>query len=798
MAVTVDEEEDGNASSATAKVTVAGADPPVADFTYSPGKPIAEIPIDFDGSSSGLAAGAGPAIYEWLFCAPGAGLCQIATGAHAQQLLPIPAVNASPNLKPTPMRRRATWTVILRVTDAFGRTGEAQKHVTVVPNTPPRADFRIEPKVGPQAKNTVFFPYRTILSDMKLRSLAADPDPGDAIAELRWEVSGDGKDDLRCVPYICEVLPFAFGKPPEPKVTAPPKEFIPLEQPKKGPPEEILKDFGFQDVLVNPAAPGGGLRAAGLPRQVAFELPPSFTELEPYAPVPLNVGRMHLAQDGVAGGKLLEELSFPTATQPFPGPEENLAAYLRWYHGAADALSRPDSWEFPKAIRLTVTDRAGASEVATQPLSFGRARYPTAAMKFQPTDPNGPVLTSHQFLLGIDKVKDPDGKVAKLVLELGQIGDARCIVEDTLAAATAPGAAISTKCKGVGIQKPYRTIVADSVADLIAQKNAADLSFPGPGVYAASLSVYDDQGLGSHAFVSGVRVVAEGACQARNELLPDNKTRIAGECVTLANGRYTSSKTISLNGVGLRPQGGGKVVVTATKSPKVFAEGKPDVYVMIDDVPVGVFQPTQGTGGQLFGQNPVTVDVIEGAVLRGLPVEPGTLTVRIGNKESAVHTELRMPGVFNDGQPPTAPVDRVVKDPGETVKLERFEILGPFGEVKALPASLRGGRRGRSAALPGNLTLGPIDSNVGGVGIDDLTLKYIAADEPGTAAAPSRSRASTSSARSRRAWWCAATSSSSWAARSRSPAAFRWRRASPPTRSGSSWTSARTPASMPR
>lgn len=733
--VTVDEDGDGQPSSASATAKV-DASPPTGTFSYDPAQlPIAGAPLTF--TSTGPAAG--PATFAWKVCPVGAPADQCQNGAGSPFTRSFSLFNPhDPERFDSTGRRRSSFDVTLTVTDRFGRTASTTQPLTVVADMPPLARFSVLPELRPPASGKLgkakayllaeSFGSRNILEDVKLTSTSEDPDPGDAIVEQRWELSGDGVDDLSCKPFIgCQNLPGAFQYPGSAKTPPkPPEKKLQKKDPvAKGPPlEEIFgfgspQEFGFdappgfqgqtavqvvqarQRAMLRQLGPGGAL-------YVPDDLPQLSTER--FVPPTFNFARMHISQEAYFGPKA----PLPTELKN-PSPS-TLYAYSYAADGFSQVTTDP---KFPKEIRLTVVDRAGVESVATQPIAFRNARYPRTDMVYERLGTHAaddPILDSETFNLAFGKTVDPDGKVRRVVLTLGR--------------SPGPGKLFSDDAAS------HVKYTADSIEALRAAygQGPTFASLGGAGRYTAVLSVYDDQGLGVHAYVTNLEVASLGACQAIDKALSNAKSlRLQGDCVDVLEGgkTYESAAPIKVNGLDLVPPPGGTLKVRNSSTPAVWAVGGQggnagDVLVGIQGMPVGRYGATTAAAGAgLFAKEGAKVPVIQDAVLRGLPVAQDSLVVRFGDSTVDVDAQLTLPTAFGSGeQPVTSPFDVQLKAPKDNAVFQQFVVNGPYDLVGANASAARaGGTRARAAALPG-FQLGPMDTMVGPVPVKDLLLKY--------------------------------------------------------------------------
>lgn len=733
--VTVDEDGDGQPSTASAAARV-DAIPPTATFTYDPPQlPIAGAPLTF--TSTGPAVG--PATFAWKVCPVGAPADQCQNGSGSPFTRSFSLFNPhDPERFDSTGRRRSSFDVTLTVTDRFGRSASTTQPLTVVADMPPLASFSILPELRPPASGKLgkakayilaeSFGSRNVLEDVKLTSTSEDPDPGDAIVEQRWDLSGDGLDDLSCRPFIgCKNLPGAFQYPNTAKAPPkPPDKKLQKKKPVvKGPPLEELfgfgspQEFGFdapagfqgQTALqVVQARQRAALRqlGPGSPLYVPDDLPALSTER--YVPPTFNFARMHISQEAYFGPKapLPVELKNPSPST------------LYAYSVAADGFSQMTTDpKFPKEVRLTVVDRAGVESVATQPIAFRNARYPRVAMEYVRLGTHAaddPILDTEPFNLSFGKAVDPDGKVRKVVLTLGR--------------SPAPGKLFSDDAS------THTKYTADSIEGLRAAygQGPTFASLGGAGRYTAVLSVYDDQGLGVHAYVTNLEVASLGACQAIDKALSNAKSlRVQGDCVDVLDGGKTleSGAPLKINGLDLVPPPGGTLRVRNSSKPAVWAVGGQGqnaghVIVGIDGTPVGRYQAASADAGAgLFAAAGAQVPVIQDAVLRGLPVAQDSLVVDFGDSLVDVDAQLTLPSAFGSGeQPVTSPFDVRLKAPKDNAVFQQFVVNGPYDLVGAsASAARRGGAGARAAALPG-FQLGPMDTMAGPVPVKDLLLKY--------------------------------------------------------------------------
>ncbi len=143
--------------------TVPVNQPPVAQFTFSPASPSPGVPVSFNAGSSYDPDGS-IVLYQWDFNADGV---FDRTGVTATWTFPA----------------AGTYTVLLRVTDNLGATGQTTRLITVVAaNQPPVAQFTYTPP-APRPGDWVQFDGGT------------SHDPDGSIVNYEWDFQNDGVFD---------------------------------------------------------------------------------------------------------------------------------------------------------------------------------------------------------------------------------------------------------------------------------------------------------------------------------------------------------------------------------------------------------------------------------------------------------------------------------------------------------------------------------------------------------------------------------------------------------------------------
>lgn len=162
MPVSLEVTDSDGATAVASRDVLVQENPPTATFSFSPGKPLSNRTVTFDGSAS--APPPGETITTMTWDLDGDGAFDDATGPKASFSYPTPGPR----------------TVSLRV-DGSGGGFDITTRVVPVGNRGPAASFDSSPQ-SPRAGNTV-----------RLISTSADPDG--PIVDQAWDLDGDGEFD---------------------------------------------------------------------------------------------------------------------------------------------------------------------------------------------------------------------------------------------------------------------------------------------------------------------------------------------------------------------------------------------------------------------------------------------------------------------------------------------------------------------------------------------------------------------------------------------------------------------------
>jgi len=676
--------------------------PPTASFAVTPGTPLSNQPATLDGTAS-----TGTSLtYRWTICdAPGDAHAACSngakeTGATVTHAFPLAAAHDLPRVrKGKPGARRATYQVILAVTDSAGQTASTSRLVTVMPNGAPIPGFTHDVT-------------SLLINEPGLFStLARDPDQQDQIVEERWDVSGDGVDDLSCLPFgFCTLTPQAGGltkpKPPEPKDdTAPagpptvklkPPPAVELEEvaPNPGGPIEIGVNPGYEAAqygsvaetgltlqptstkqtagkrrsssraIQGPSAgnQGAGLKPGSLPKQ---SLPSIAVQQHPKASGPkerfpsfaFDFYGLRLAQVGLAP---FDELDFASAKAGQSTQVANTQSALFAYAKKVQDLAQPQFAQgddegvlFPWQVRQTVRDSTGATASATLPISFKANLHPKAEGVYLQKDSDKPLVTGTQVRV----VRSPTDS-------LGFPADpAQPLDRFNIAGTSDKEGPIRWYAFGVRRQeKPYsnqetfyRAVGKDP--------KQFGFTFSKPGYYRIAMTVYDGIGLGSSVVVKGLRVEDATADCATISGEKIGMVGMSGDCVKIADNRklFVATGPLTVNGLTLAPVTGAIVVDNSGKTPEMFSTTKP-VPPLADlndaskrkaflsaakplPAKVGIAEAKVRLGevgsladvatGILSLNTGISVPVAAGAQYNALPVAPGSLAVDMGSGGSS-------------------------------------------------------------------------------------------------------------------------------------------------------------------
>lgn len=278
----------------------------------------------------------------------------------------------------------------------------------------------------------------------------------------------------------------------------------------------------------------------------------------------------------------------------------------------------------------------------------------------------------------------------------------------------------------------------------IVTKDPNDLRFtiPVAGTYSVAIGAYDESGLGAIQRTDGLKIFdAEGDCvnvSGEPLTLGGRKLGFGGQCLSFSEKRtrFRTTQEISLNGVGLRPKGGGVLRVdTVARTLRVTrgedTDAAGDVEVVVDGDVVAQISDFTAARANEFVRGDLHPTVIAGARYRGSPLarpsapgpDPDSFLVTFGSagvSTTRFHTVL--PGEFSRSGEATSPTSEVRRRGREEPRSNEL-TTNRFADIASKRAREKRARA-RAAADANASTLDLSGTNLGPVSIDKGKLSF--------------------------------------------------------------------------
>lgn len=279
----------------------------------------------------------------------------------------------------------------------------------------------------------------------------------------------------------------------------------------------------------------------------------------------------------------------------------------------------------------------------------------------------------------------------------------------------------------------------------IVTKDPNDLRFtiPVAGTYSVAVGAYDETGLGAIQRTDGLRIFdAEGDCvnvSGEPLTLGGRKYGFGGQCMSFSEKRtrFRTTKEISLNGVGLRPKGGGELRIdtvarTLRATSSASSESPGDVEVVVDGDAVAQISDFTPARALEFVRGDLHPTVIAGAEYRGSPVarpstpgpDPDNFQITLGDGgTSSTRFYTVLPAQFSRTGESTSPTSEVRRRGREEPRSNELTTKR-YADIASARRARERRARARAAADAGASTLDLSGTTLGPVSIDKGLLRF--------------------------------------------------------------------------
>ncbi|MGK2936530.1 MAG: LamG-like jellyroll fold domain-containing protein [Solirubrobacteraceae bacterium] len=278
----------------------------------------------------------------------------------------------------------------------------------------------------------------------------------------------------------------------------------------------------------------------------------------------------------------------------------------------------------------------------------------------------------------------------------------------------------------------------------IVTKDPNDLRFtiPVAGTYSVAIGAYDESGLGAIQRTDGLKIFdAEGDCvnvSGEPLTLGGRKYGFGGQCMSFSEKRtrFRTTQAISLNGVGLRPKGGGVLRIdTVARTLRVTqgdGDAPGDVEVVVDGDAVAQITDFTPARALDFVRGDLHPTVTAGAVYGGSPLarpsapgpDPDNFRVTLGSGgTSTTRFYTVLPGEFSRTGESTSPTSEVRRRGREEPRSNEITTKR-YADIASARRAQERRARARAAADASASTLDLSGTNLGPVSIDKGLLRF--------------------------------------------------------------------------